>query len=143
MAARESRALRDRLRALGLRDTGPRRSIIAAVVEQPGRFTASDLLAAVRGQRIGRATVFRTLDTLVRLGVLDRIHSEDGCHRYSLCGERHHHHLVCTDCGRVAEIELPALERELEAVARACQFTMAGHHLEIYGRCEACAPQPR
>jgi Fe2+ or Zn2+ uptake regulation protein len=127
----------EQLRSRGFRNTGPRRAVVAAAARRRGRFTASDILEDVRPQRVGRATVFRTLDLLADLGILERLHS-DSHHAYTLCSPEHHHHLVCTGCARVEEIVSPAAERVVRAIAQRAGFRVEGHLLEIVGLCQRC-----
>ena len=90
---------------------------------------------------VGRATVFRTLDLLVDLGALSRIHGIEAgvrCVRYTPCAPAHHHHLVCQACGRVDELGAKAVERQIAAAARDRGFQLIGHTVEIVGICPEC-----
>src|SRR5258706_11285861 len=75
------------LSELGFRDTGPRRAVVTTAIRL-GRFTAAELVDELKGEGIGRATVFRTLELLTTLGVLDQLHS-DPRHAYTVCSPRH------------------------------------------------------
>ena len=134
-----------KLAEAGLRMTGPRRIVLGEIVRRRSSFTATELLDAVdrRGIDVGRATVFRTLDMLVEHGILRRIHTESGAswgHSYVLCGlgDAHHHHLVCTICGRVSDFEGCSVEGLIAGLEAQTGFHVQGHHLELYGECEAC-----
>lgn len=125
----------------GVRATAPRRAVVDAALAHDRPFTAQELVAGLARRRVGRATVFRTLDLLVRLGVLSRMHAVEAgqrCVRYTRCDPEHHHHLRCRSCGRVEEIDLPALERQLAAVARRRGFHATLHEVEIEGLCGRC-----
>lgn len=128
----------EQLQRRGFKATGPRRAVVEVAIRHPGRFTARDILAELRPRGVGRATVFRTLDLLVDLGVLNRIHSEDRCHAYTVCMEEHHHHLVCNQCGQIQEVTVPTIERDVNAVAREAGFRVQGHYLEVFGLCLDC-----
>jgi Fur family ferric uptake transcriptional regulator len=128
----------------GYRLTGQRRAVMLEIASRTAPFTSANLLEAMRKQApcIGRATIFRTLDLLTRLGVVQRIHTDaDGgpCHAYLACDPSHHHHLICNNCGKVADFtedkELDALVREIE---RRTAFQVEGHRLELVGLCPAC-----
>ncbi len=135
MAASEE--LERALAAKGVRITPPRRAVLAAIVSQGEQFTAEDVLKRVPGA--GRATVFRTLRLLHRLGLLCRVLQEDGRWRYSVAGSRrHHHHLVCLGCGRVQDLDECALAPLSSVIARRSGYRVEGHWLEIYGRCLQC-----
>ncbi len=127
------------LRGQGVRTTAPRRAVVAAALARPRPFTAQELVEELDG--IGRATVFRTLDLLVRVGVLSRMHGVEAgerCVRYTRCEPEHHHHLRCRSCGRVEEIGLPALERQLAGIARRRGFLATSHEVGIAGLCPRC-----
>ena len=127
------------LRDQGVRTTRPRRTVIAAALAHSRPFTAQDLVDELGD--VGRATIFRTLDLLVRVAVLSRMHGVEAgerCVRYTRCEPQHHHHLRCRSCGRVEEIELRALERQLAAVARRRGFLAIEHEVEIAGLCPRC-----
>jgi Fe2+ or Zn2+ uptake regulation protein len=78
------------------------------------------------------------VDVLVELGVLDRIELADGTRRYRVCDRGHHHHLICTECGRIEEVDLCVPEAEMASAASRAGFEVERHALEIYGRCADC-----
>jgi Fur family ferric uptake transcriptional regulator len=126
----------ERLEMRGHRVTGSRRRVLDAVLAQPSHFTVDDVLRRTR--RVGRATVFRTMKLLLDLNIVCRILLEDGALHYRLSTRGHHHHLVCVDCGRVEDFtncDVQALVRDL---AKATQYEIEAHWLEVYGRCHAC-----
>jgi Fur family ferric uptake transcriptional regulator len=88
---------------------------------------------------LGLVTVYRTLALLTGLGLVRRIHHEDGCHGYARAGYTHGHHLVCRDCHTVVEFpggdDLGSLIRRLEG---ATGFAIENHLLELLGVCPAC-----
>jgi Fur family ferric uptake transcriptional regulator len=129
-----------RLAREGHRLTTPRQAIIKLVAPRNDHFSAQEVWDEVRSQYrgIGRATVFRTLDLLAELGVLNRIHTGDGCHRYTVCETRHHHHLMCVECGKVASLEAGGIEQQIRRMAGEAGFELLTHHLELIGRCATC-----
>ncbi len=125
------------LAARGLRVTPSRRAVLAAILAQGEQFTAEDVLRTA--PKAGRATVFRTIRLLCRLGMVCRVLLEDGRLRYRLAGtRRHHHHLVCLECGRVRDLDKCVVAELAEGIARASGYQVEGHWLEIYGRCHQC-----
>jgi Fur family ferric uptake transcriptional regulator len=124
------------LNELGFRDTGPRRAVVTTALRL-GRFTATEIVEELRREGIGRATVFRTLELLTSLGVLDQLHS-DPHHSYTVCSPRHHHHLVCSSCSKVVEVTAPAVERAVRALGEKAGYQIQGHLLEIIGICAEC-----
>ena len=125
-----------KLEARGYRITPSRRAVVAAILAQEGHFTADDLVTQCRSA--GRATVFRTLRLLGDLGVVCRVLLEDGSKHYMVSQRGHHHHLVCTVCGRVEDIDQCAISGALRDLSAATGYEVEGHWLEMYGRCAEC-----
>lgn len=125
------------------RNTRPRKLIADRLIELAGKgedFTTDDLWQELRQSepKIGRATVFRSVEKLVELGLLDRIEFADGTHHYRVCGGTHHHHLTCTQCHRVIEVDLCLPDNALQAISNQTNFAIEGHSLSLFGRCEMC-----
>ncbi|MEO8457661.1 MAG: Fur family transcriptional regulator [Chloroflexota bacterium] len=125
-----------KLEALGHRVTPSRRAVIAAVLAKDGQFTADELVTRCRGA--GRATVFRTIRLLTELGVVCRVLLEDGSVRYLVSQRGHHHHVVCTGCGRVQDLDLCAIKDAIRDLSDQTGYEVEGHWLELYGRCAEC-----
>lgn len=130
----------DALARAGARVTGPRRRVAELIGGRTGHFTAADLLedAARRDLPAGRATVFRSLELLVELGLVERLDLPTGGHAYIRCEPVHHHHVVCGACGRSVEVEDCGMTAVAREVARRTGFSIDGHRLELYGRCPDC-----
>ena len=94
-----------------------------------------------RGQEIGLATVYRTLNAMAEQGDLEVQLQPTGEHTYLRCEPRseHHHHLVCRSCGRTVEVAAPELEQLVDALATEHRFTDLEHSLDFLGTCEDCA----
>ena len=125
------------------RNTRPRRLIaerLVALAESGDDFTIDDLWQAMRAEepRLGRATVYRAIEKLVGSGLLDRIEFADGTHHYRVCGGRHHHHLTCTSCHRVEEVDICLPADQLAAIGNQADFVIEGHSLTLFGRCKEC-----
>ena len=98
----------EKLEQEGYRPTEPRRVVLDDIVSRQAPLLRPSCgnLVQEHYPGIGRATVFRTLELLSRMGILQRIHQDpDGgrCHAYMVCGESHHHHLICSMCGNVTD----------------------------------------
>ncbi len=132
-------AVLDHLAAEGYPITDQRRLTVGLIMAQEKRFTADDLLADLRerGIAIGRATVFRTLDLLVRLGYVGRVH-DGGRGGYAVCEPGHHHHLVCSSCGQVVHVDGCPVASYLRDLESSTGFQVAAHRLEIAGLCPLC-----
>lgn len=125
------------------RSTRPRRLIAEQLIKLANSgedFTTDDLWQALRAMEptIGRATVFRSIEKLVDKELLDRIEFADGTHHYRVCGGTHHHHLTCTQCHRVVEVDLCLPAEQINAIGDQTDFEIEGHALSLFGRCSAC-----
>jgi Fur family transcriptional regulator, ferric uptake regulator len=127
-----------RLQEAGHRMTSARRAVVEAVAGRERHFTGADVLAEVEDRTVGRASVFRTLDLLVDLGLIGRVHPPSGGSSYVLCPQDHHHHVICSKCGLVLDLPGCPIGGELEQQARSAGFRLQGHRLEYYGVCERC-----
>jgi Fur family transcriptional regulator, ferric uptake regulator len=129
----------------GYRLTEPRRALARLVAAREGHFTANELVADARRRRlgVGRATVFRTLEVLEELGAVERLDLPSGEHAYVVCQRAHHHHVVCSQCGRTSEIDDAGLRVVVTEIARRTGYRVDEHRLELFGVCPAClAAQP-
>lgn len=124
----------------GYRLTEPRRSLAGLIADQVGHFTAAGLVETARAERlgIGRATVFRTLEVLEELGAVERLDLPSGVHAYVGCEPAHHHHIVCSRCGRTDEVDDAGLRAVVGDVARRTGYRVDDHRLELFGLCPAC-----
>jgi len=123
------------------RNTRQRSAVSSLLAEVEGFHSAQDLHAMLRerGERVGLTTVYRTLQTLADAGEIDVMRPPGGEHLYRLCGEGHHHHLVCRSCGRTVEVAGPAVESWADRVAARHGYVDVSHTLEIFGTCPTCA----
>jgi Fur family ferric uptake transcriptional regulator len=95
--------------------------------------------AREEGVRIGRATVFRTLDLLASNGALERIDLPDGEHAYVACAPKeHHHHVVCRNCGKSTEVADSGLQSVVRAIGETSGYLIDAHRLELFGLCPTC-----
>ena len=126
------------------RRTGPRRAIARNLVrlgKSGASFSAEDLLRKLRrtNPRIGRATVYRSIEKLVHMKVLDRIEFADGKHSYRLCAnDGHHHHLACTMCHRVIELDFCLESDIINAIGKREGFEIDDHSITLFGLCKEC-----
>jgi Fur family ferric uptake transcriptional regulator len=124
----------------GYRVTAPRRALADLIADHDGHFTALDLeaVASARGLDISRATLFRALDLLTELRVLERLDLPSGEHAYVPCAPAHHHHLVCSRCGRTTEVEDCGVSEAVAEIARRSGYRIDTHRLELFGLCRHC-----
>ena len=146
-ADKTQKLLKEKLKEKGLKVTHQRLLVLSVLEENSGsHMTAEDIYDLVSEDypEIGLATVYRTLQLLWDMQLVDRINLDDGCVRYEIGhlfeGEmRHnHHHLICRACKRVIPFGddlLDELERHIE---EATGFHVLDHELKFYGQCKEC-----
>ncbi len=145
-AARDGSSLEAALGRTGHRITEPRRAVARLIAERDGHFSAAELVEDARHRRmgIGRATVFRALDLFASLELVERVDLPGGDHAYVACEPVHHHHAICTSCGRSIDVADEGLAALLAKVGRHAGFRVTTHRLELFGICAACqAATPR
>jgi Fur family ferric uptake transcriptional regulator len=137
---RTERDLTLRLAEAGVRPTRQRLLVLSALADEPHDTTAQDLHARLRrrGERIGLATVYRTLSLLREGRVVDELSHQTGESCYRLCSPGHHHHLVCTSCHRVEELDGCELDDWLSSASGTRGFRPTSHTLEVRGLCTDC-----
>ena len=131
-----------RLRDASGRSGGARREVVEFLGRQNCCLTALEIHDGVRatGARVGIASVYRTLEGLSTLGLVQRVDFGDGTSRFEPADPAgdHHHHLVCGECGKVEPFADRALEDALERVAGGRGYDVAGHEVVLRGACDEC-----
>jgi Fur family ferric uptake transcriptional regulator len=133
-----------RLRADGQRYTPRRRALVELLAQRDQPLTIPQLLEQRRD--LAQSSAYRNLAVLERAGVVHRIVTADEFARYELAEDltEHHHHLICSTCGDVADFTVPGtVEHEIEAalskVAKRAGFHTTGHRLDLVGTCSSCS----
>lgn len=130
------------LRDQGLPVTPQREAVADLIFTESGHLSVEDIENALReaGERIGKATIYRTVEILVRSGLVEEHDFGEGFKRYEhLFGNTPvHEHLICVHCHEVVEFQSPEVVRLQDATARANGFVPIRHRLEIYGLCGSC-----
>lgn len=123
-----------------LRNTRQRAAVMSALAEADVFKSSQEIHDDLRqrGESVGLATVYRTLQALADSGDVDVI-VRDGETAYRQCSPSHHHHLVCRMCQSTVELEAPDVERWAARVAAEHGFTEVSHTVEVYGVCPTCA----
>ena len=124
----------------GYRLTDARRSIAELIASRRGHFTAADLVAEARRRRfgVGRATIFRTLEVLTELRAIERLDLPNGEHAYVACEPAHHHHVVCSSCGRSRDVDDAGWRAVVRDIEQRTGYRIDDHRLELFGRCPSC-----
>jgi Fur family transcriptional regulator, ferric uptake regulator len=129
-----------KIRSAGGRLTVPTRTVVSILLEGDGHLTADDLIAEVerRTPGIAPSTIYRVLQRLDEIDVIEHVHSGTGPAFYHL-RERGHAHLVCNECGTIIDIPDSVLHDVARTVRRTYDFTVEPHHAALLGRCGQCA----
>ncbi len=133
--------LQTKLNEEGMRMTRPRQ-VVLSILEHTNVPLSPQTIhqQSLEGhQEIGLVSVYRTLDILMELAMVRKVHSADGCHGYVLASPGHHHHLICRECDRAVEFsggeDLSSLVNRIQTETG---FTIDGHMLQLYGLCPNC-----
>jgi Fur family ferric uptake transcriptional regulator len=127
------------MRQRGGRATPARRLLLGVLFRDGKHRTAEDLAGEVQAEApdVNISTIYRNLDELVRLGVVDRTHLGGGPAAYHLASATHGH-LVCEQCGSMTEVPGELFRDVAETLAATYGFTAAPHRFAVVGRCAAC-----
>jgi len=133
------------LSAAGHKHGGARRAVVELLDSQQCALTAVEIEDALRGggerRRVSRASVYRILDELERLRLVQRVETGQAMVRYErVCEhEEHHHHLVCDECGVVMPFSDKALESAIETLSERVPLKVSEHEIVLHGSCQDCA----
>lgn len=133
------------LKAKGLKTTNQRLAILEALAQRPQQhLTAEEIYDIVKEKwpNIGLATVYRNIQLLSEMHLIDKLNLDDGYVRYEI-GEpedsrHHHHHMICKECGKVFAFEEDLLDGLEERIRQTTGFVVADHELKFYGYCRDC-----
>lgn len=134
-------AIHDSIPKLGARNTRQRTAVVEVLRKLDKFASAKDIhQALIDGEhKVGLTTVYRTLQSLSDIDAVDALHMPSGETLYRHCDSAdHHHHLVCTECGRTEEIDGGAVEKWASQVASEFDFELTGHDAEVFGVCADC-----
>lgn len=142
-----------RFRGRGYRMTVPRQAILEILNKTSKHLSAEDVYIAVHKfyPNVGLTTIYRTLELLIQMGMVFKFDFGDGRARYELAlgpkGVRHHHHLICTNCGRVIDYtdfiddEIELLNQTEKGLSKRYNFDITNHLIQFYGLCSECKKQ--
>ena len=136
--------IQEQLEANDVRLTPQRAAVVQVLLNHTDTHLRTEqifLLAKEFVPDIGLATVYRTLEVLEKLNIVNRFEYGDGQSRYELgrkSEEHYHHHLICLGCGEISEFEDDLLEKLEDKIAAKCQFKIVDHDLRFFGYCRKC-----
>jgi Fur family transcriptional regulator, ferric uptake regulator len=129
------------LRERGYKLTPQRHALLKVIASHHDHLSPEEIFQITRQEypKIGRVTIYRTLELLNKLDLVCRVHAPDGCRSYMMRRPAgHHHHLVCSGCGQTVDFTDCDLSNLEKTVAEQSGFVIDGHLLELYGRCRDC-----
>lgn len=138
--------VKDLLREKGLKVTS-QRLMVLNILSAHGdeHLTVEEIydLAKEESPEIGLATIYRIVQVLLELHVIEKVTFDDGFARYELNGEEtgsghRHHHAICTQCGKVYSLETDLLDTLEKQVFESLGFEVTDHEVKLYGLCSAC-----
>ncbi len=144
MNASDERDLKELLRRSGYKFTGQRSAVLDVLLKySDSHMSIDDIFSLVKqtNPEIGIATVYRTLTLLEKIGIVIKLDLDDGFSRYELSrqNEDHrHHHLICSKCGSVSEVEEDLLDSLEEQILKKNGFLVTDHRVKFYGLCKKC-----
>ena len=124
----------------GYRLTDARRAVVEIIAASQRALTPVEVYDAARDQypALGLVTVYRTLEKLEELGLIQRVHQPQGCQAFITAGKGHQHLLLCSKCGRTTLFEGDDLDQFIKSVAHKTGYRITEHWLQLFGLCEDC-----
>lgn len=129
------------LQSNGYRLTNARKAVVETVAQTQSALNPLDVYEQARAScpGLGLVTVYRTLEKLEELGLIQRVHQPGGCNAYLPHADGHQHLIICQKCGRAVYFEGDNLEAFFERVAGEHGFTVREHWLQLFGLCSECS----
>ena len=120
--------------------TPQRRVVIRAIVSNQEHLTPTAIYEKVHQDHpdIGLVTIYRTIEILAKLKLICELHAGGSCHSYTISAPGHHHHLICSNCGKVVDFPSCELEEAQQSLSKQTGFRIDGHLLEFIGLCQTC-----
>ncbi|MCP4568792.1 MAG: transcriptional repressor [FCB group bacterium] len=146
MRSNEEQIFDEYIRSTGLRETEQRKRVLKTFLATTEHVSVEDMYRIVneKSRKVGYATVYRTMKLIAESGLAVEVVFNDGIARFEhRLGRKHHHHLVCTNCGKVIEFESTAMDRGEQEVLAKYKFRQTSHHYEIFGFCRECQSESR
>jgi Fur family ferric uptake transcriptional regulator len=124
----------------GYRLTAPRRAIITIIAKSSRALDAIEIYDLGRSEhpRLGLVTVYRTLEKLEQLGLVQRVHHPDGCNMYLRAPQGHEHLLLCKICGQMEYFSGDDLSKLIEETSQRSGYQIQEHWLQLFGLCTNC-----
>ncbi len=124
----------------GYRLTGARRAVVETVQQSTRALTPVEVfdMARKRYRALGLVSVYRTLEKLEELHLIQRVHQPQGCQAFISAGHGHEHLLLCQNCGQVAFFDGDDLDALIQTISKKTGYQVSEHWLQLFGLCQAC-----
>jgi len=132
---------KDSLHKKTIRNSKQRQAILDLLTNSKCHLGAETIYQKIREEQpnISLGTVYRNLDTLNEMGLIERCNFADGKARYEINAGDHHHHMVCMRCGEIEDLPECPMNSEIQSYLSQQDFQPVQHHFEVYGYCSHCA----
>jgi len=127
-----------------IRKTLARKAILDILEKFKKPLAVVEIIKKLKEKKIliDRVTVFRNINLLVNKGLIDKVEFNEGKYRYEIASLPHHHHLVCTSCGKIKDIKSNSLHEEIDRISKTVNetldFKIEEHKVEFFGKCIKC-----
>jgi Fe2+ or Zn2+ uptake regulation protein len=124
----------------GYRLTAARRAVVEAVQNSTCALTPVEVfdMARKKYRALGLVSVYRTLEKLEELHIIQRVHQPQGCQAFIAASQSHEHLLLCQNCGQVMFFEGDDLEALIKSISKKTGYKISEHWLQLFGLCQAC-----
>ncbi|HAF62853.1 MAG TPA: transcriptional repressor [Anaerolineaceae bacterium] len=135
----------DKLKEKGMRITAQREAIVDILSQSDKALEPIEVYDLTRQNHptLGMVTVYRTMECLEELGLLQKVHQDSGCNKYLKVKEGHNHLLICRGCGKAIYFEGLDMEMQFEGIAQQHNFNLEDHWLQLNGLCQQCQASGR
>jgi Fur family transcriptional regulator, ferric uptake regulator len=130
----------ERLQANGYRLTAPRQVVVEIIASSQHILSPLDVYEKARAcyPKLGLVTVYRTVEKLEELGLIQRVHQPSGCHAFIAGFSGHEHLVICENCGRAAYFQGDKIDSLMASVESESGFKVHDHWLQLFGICDKC-----
>lgn len=130
----------EKIQESGYRLTGSRRTVVEIVAKSQRALSPLEVYDLARQQHagLGLVTVYRTLEKMEALGLIQRVHQPQGCQAFIAAFSGHQHMLLCSKCGRVQFFDGDNLDALIQAIGKETGFQINDHWLQLFGLCSRC-----
>lgn len=130
----------EKLAQYGYRLTGPLKTVVEVISQTECSLTPIEIfeLAKSKNAKIGLVSVYRSLEKLEEIHLVQRVHQPTGCQSFVPATDHHEHLLLCSSCGEVRYFEGDELGDLIRSISKATGYKIAEHWLQLFGKCEKC-----